>query len=242
MDLWVALIGAVATVAVAVAGGLVTLYAPDWKARRDRRREVRELEARYSDSVLRSADALQSRFWNIEMQGFSEAYVLRGTDEERFHATTSTLWLVGQYFCWVELLRRDAYSLALGGVERGRKFLSLLARIEELFATDEFADQRFRLWRAEQSALGELMIVERAGDHARRFDCLGYATFVDKLRDEQFKRWFVPLEDALTEVRIGDTAPRRLAHLQNALVDLVEFLYGSEVPGLERIDLDLRSL
>jgi hypothetical protein len=228
------LVGAIATVAVAVAGGLATLSAPDWKAQRDRRRQVRELEARYSDSLRRSADALQSRFWNVAMLRFSQAYVQRGTDEERFHAITSTLWLVGQYFCWVELLRRDAYSLALGGVERGRRLLALLERIEELFASDAFKDQRFRLWRAEQSALGELMIVERAADHARHFDCLGYATFVDKLQKEQFKRWFVPLEDTLTGV---ETPPERLAHLQNALVDLVEFLYGGEVPGRERIDL-----
>lgn len=237
MDLWVALIGAVATVAVAVAGGLVTLSAPDWKARRDRGRQVRELEARYSDSLRRSAGALQGRFWDIEMQDFPQHYFRYGTDEERFHAITSTLWLVGQYFCWVELLRRDAHSLALGGVERGREFLSLLAGIEELFVTDQF-DQRFRLWREEQSALGELMIVERAGDDARRFDCLGYASFADKLQDEAFKRWFVPLEDALMEVRIGDPARKRLPHLQNALVDLVQFLYGSEFPGLlQRIDL-----
>jgi hypothetical protein len=227
------LIGAVATVAVAVAGGLATLSAPDLKAKRDRRRQVRELEARYSDSLLRSADALQSRFWNIAMQAFSQAYVRHGADEERFHAITSTLWLVGQYFCWVELLRRDAYSLALGGVERGKTLLSLLARIEELFSTDQF-DPRFRLWRAEQSALGELMIAERGVDDARRFDCLGYATFVDKLQEEQFKRWFARLEDALTSV---DGPPERLAHLQNALVDLVEFLHGGEVPGRERIDV-----
>lgn len=223
------------TVAVAVAGGLVTLSAPDWKAQRDRRRQVRELEARYSDSLRRSADALQGRFWNIARLGFSKYYVQYGKDEERFHAITSTLWLVGQYLCWVELLRRDAYSLALGGVERGRSLLNLLERTEELFASNEFEDRRFRLWRAEQSALGELMIVERALDHARHFDCLGYATFVDKLQKEQFKRWFVPLEDALmVEV---DTPPGRLAHLQNALVDLVEFLDGGEVTGRERVDL-----
>lgn len=234
-DLSVALIGALATVVVAVAGGWVTLSAPDWKAKRDRRRQVRELEARYSDSLVRSADALQSRLWNIVMLGFADAFVQGGSDEERFRAVTSTLWLIGQYFCWVELLRRDAYSLALGGVERGRKLLGLLATIEELFASDALQDREFRLWRAEQSALGELMIEERSTDRERFFGCLGYASFVVKLDEDKFKRWFAPLETALTAQTVAKAD--RLAHVQNALVDLVEFLYGGEVPDREKIDL-----
>lgn len=211
----------------------MTLYAPDWKARRDRRREVRELEARYSDSLLRSAYALQARFWNLVNGRFSDVYVRGGTDEERFHAVTSTVWLVGQYFCWVELLRRDAYSLALGGVERGQQLLRLLARVEELFATDRFPP-RFRLWRAQQSALGELMIVQPAVNNGRP-DCIGYATFVENLDRQQFKRWFAPLEDAL-QGPWRDPERERLAHLQNALVELVEFLNRGQVSGLERLD------
>jgi len=229
------LIGAVATVGVAVAGGLATLAAPGWKAKRDRRRQVKDLEARYSDALLRSATALQGRFWNIAKLRFSEAYIEYGTEEERSHAVSSTLWLIGQYFCWVELLRRDAHSLALGGVERGRQLLGLLNSIEELFSSDLF-DARFRLWRAEQSALGELMIVDRDVDQARSFDCLGYATFVDKLEEGRFRRWFTPLEGALLEMGKVGGPPERLAHLQNALVDLIEFLYGGAVLGLERVD------
>jgi hypothetical protein len=236
-DLSVALIGAVATVAVALAGGLVTLYAPDLKARWERERQVSELEARYSDSLLRSADALQSRFWNIVNGHFSAVYVQYGTDEERFYAITSTLWLVGQYFCWVELLRRDVHSLALGGVDRGRKLQTLLGQVEDCFATDVF-DRRFRLWRAEQSALAELMIVERAADHAR-LECLGYASFVLKLENDKFKRWFGPLEAALADVESRDsTPPKRLAHLQNALLDLVEFLHGGERLDRKRLELE----
>jgi hypothetical protein len=238
-DLWVALIGAGAAVLVAVAGGLVTLYAPDWKAQRDRRRQVEELEARYSDSLRRAANDLQSRFFNIVMQNFLDAYVQRGTEEDRFYAVTSTMWLVGQYFGWVQLLRRDAHSLALGGVNRGRELLGLLDEIDTLFATDRFG-RSYRLWRAEQSALGELMIVERASDDARRFDCLGYASFVDSLQEPPFRRWFASLEDALREFRMIDAGFERLAHLQNALLDLTEFLYGGptgmsrvEVPGSE---------
>jgi hypothetical protein len=234
-DLWVAFVGAIATIVVAFVGGLIALYAPDWKAQRDRRRQVQELEARYSDSLLRAADDLQSRIFNIVEQHFLDWYVRSGTEEERFYAVTSTMWLVGQYFGWVLLLRRDAHSLALGGVDRGRALLELLREIEALFASDHFG-RAFRLWRAEQSALGELMIVERTSDDARRFDCLGYASFVENLEEEGFKRWFASLHDALNEV---GTAPesKRLAHLQNALLDLTEFLFGSAIPGRKRIPL-----
>lgn len=235
-ELWVALVGAAATILVAVAGGLVTLYAPDWKAQRDRQRQVQELEARYSDSLLRAADDLQSRIFNILKQSFLDAYVPSGHEEERFHAVTSTKWLVGRYFTWVVLLRRDAHSLALGGVDRGKALLELLERIDDRFASDRFG-RSFRIWRAEQSALGELMIVERTGDDARRFDCLGYASFVKRLEEDQsFRRWFASLQETLTG-GIDGRGRQRLAHLQNELLDLTEFLYGGPIPERDRIEL-----
>lgn len=229
------LIGAGATVLVGLAGGLIALYAPDWKAQRDRRRQVEELEARYSDSLRRAADDLQSRLFNIVEQGFLY-YLQGGTDKDQFHAEVSTIWLVGQYFGWVHLLRRDAHSLALGGVTRGRQLLHLLDRIDALFASDRFG-LPFRLWRAQQSALGELMIVERKTDDVSRFDCLGYASFVDNLDDDRFRRWFEPLRMDLAELQSGGSTFERLAHLQNALLDLTEFLYGAQIPGRKRLAL-----
>jgi hypothetical protein len=196
---------------------LVALHAPDWKAQRDRRRQVQELEARYSDSLLRAADELQSRFFNIAEQNFFDYYLRHGTEEEQFHAVTSTMWLIGHYFGWVQLLRRDAHSLALGGVDRGRELLELLREIDALFASDRFG-RSLRLWRAEQSALGEKMIVERTSDDARRFDCLGYASFVESLDEPGFRRRFTSLHDALIEIpsSSGNPASERLAHPKRA--------------------------
>ena len=185
--------------------------------------------------MLRAADDLQSRFFNILKQSFLAAYVQSGTEEERFHAVTSTMWLVGQYFGWVVILRRDAHSLALGGVDRGKALLGLLKRIDDLFADDHFG-RSFRLWRAEQSALGELMIVERTSDGTRRLECLGYTSFVESLQKPSFSRWFASLDGALTE-GIDDAGSERLAHLQNALLDLMEFLAGGPIPERDRIEL-----
>jgi len=235
-ELWVALVGVGGTILAGVAGGLIALYAPDWKAQRDRRRQVQELEARYSDSLLRAADDLQSRLYNIVQQKFL-SYVRLGTEDESFHALASTVWLVGQYFGWVLLLRRDAHSLALGGVARGKELLSLLNEIDALFATDRFG-RSFRLWRAQQSAVAEVMIIERTADDVRRFDCLGYSSCVDRLGEQSFARWFEPLKEGLDVTGIGDPPLDRLSHLQNALLDLAEFLYGGPIPGRERLPLD----
>ncbi|MFB7247270.1 hypothetical protein CW362_32185 [Streptomyces populi] len=81
-----------------------------------------------------------------------------------------------------------------------------------------------RLWRAEQRAIGELMVHPEGAPGRRR--CLGYAEFCEKLdRDEVFQRWFAPLLadiDRLAE----DTAPAasRLAELQQILITLIDVL------------------
>ena len=93
-DLVEPLIGAVGAVVVAVVGGLVTVYAPGWKSKRDQRREVAELVSRYRQSLLTGADALQSRLYNIAMLDFLSGYWV----EDRFYAETSTLWLLGAVF------------------------------------------------------------------------------------------------------------------------------------------------
>jgi NADH:ubiquinone oxidoreductase subunit 3 (subunit A) len=53
-------------IAVAVLGALVTVvYGPILKARRDRRRQAEDLEARYRDELKSSAFDLQNRLYQI---------------------------------------------------------------------------------------------------------------------------------------------------------------------------------
>lgn len=219
-----ALIGALATVVVAVLGGAVTLYAPGFKQKQDQRRRAEELEARYRRSLLTAAHDLQSRLYNIAEMNFLAAY----WREDRFYAETSTIWLIGQYLGWVEIFRRDA-ELTLSGVNRGDQLLDLLERIRDTFATDKYPTQ-LRIFRSRQSAIAELMISdERHG--TSQVDCIGYATFAKLLdKDGDFRPWFDRTRSDLEEMVFESQTPHgfqgaaRVVALQHALVDLIQFL------------------
>lgn len=207
--------------------GLIGLNGPDWLAQRDRRRRVKELEVRYYNSLVRAAYDLSSRLHNICEFRFLQSY--RNPDEQ-FHAETSTLWLVGRYFGWVHLLRRDAHSLALGGVPRGRRLLDLLEAVERSFSTDSRGPPL--LVRAQQSALGELMSVERPTDDRSRDDCLGYASFVDSLKEDRFRSWFEPF---LTKLRDDESSQyERVKEVLIPLEHLTVFLSEGVIAGQEK--------
>jgi hypothetical protein len=77
--------------------------------------------------------------------------------------------------------------------------------------------------------MGEVMMVAHGGGAAEAKpggrETMGYASFVARRQDPLFARWFAKLE---TDVRrLGDEPGRhheRLIRLQNALIDLVDFL------------------
>ena len=218
-------------ITVAVVGALVTVvYGPGLKARRDRRRQAEDLEARYRDELMTSAFALQARLYGIAVENLlgrsDDPSGVPAEPEEQGYVYTSTLWMIGRYLAWVELLRRDRYFLALGTTHRGRELLAAVAAVELAFA-DGRLDPHLRLYRAHQSAIAELMIVERESRGEVRSDSLGYATFTSKLEDENdlvFRRWFATLSRGLQELAPSPGTSQRVTELQHALLDLVGFL------------------
>lgn len=189
---------------------------------------VQELMARYREPLLRAAFDLQSRIYNIMRQGFLVKYRTGGTEEEQEYAVRNTVFVLAEYLGWVEILRREVQFLDLGDVERNRALVEWLETVGDILATDQrITDPGFRLFRGQQRALGELMIEPiEVKDEASRGRCMGYATFVAKLEAEpSFARWFDKLE-ADVERLAADPASvsERLIPLQQALIDLIDFL------------------
>jgi hypothetical protein len=217
-------------IAVAVVGALVTVvYGPILKARRDRRRQAEDLEARYRDELMSCAWELQIRLYRISAESllvFRDSLDSDAQAESQGYVYTSTLWMIGRYLAWVELLRRDRYFLALGTTSRGRELLAGVATVGAAFANDRL-DRPFRLFRPQQSAIAELMIVERESRGEVRSDSLGYATFTSKLEhksDLVFRRWFGPLGRDFEELTFLRGRSERIKEIQHALLDLVRFL------------------
>ena len=144
-------------IVVALVGALVTVvYGPTWKARLDRRRQAQDLEARYREALTSSAYGLAARLLDISNQGLlahSDYVEHKAQAEAQGYVHTSTLWMIGRYLAWVELLRRDNYFLALGTTSRGRGMLQSIEGVTRAFSweSDSF-DPHFRLFRPQQSA------------------------------------------------------------------------------------------
>ena len=237
---WAALIAAAASIVVAVLSGIVALRAQNKADRLERfradatqdlellkselqrriDREKRELEAeavlaRYRDPLTAAAYDLQSRLYNILQQGFLTAYGGEGNERQE-DAIKSTLFRLAQYFGWTEILRQDISAWKFAQDEDTRAVGELLAAVQGSFQTDAFPTE-FMIWRDEQRAIGEMMIVEESGPKT----CVGYARFVE-LYDDRMRRWLERIERNL---RAGaGSNDYRLSRIQNDLVNLVQKL------------------
>lgn len=194
----------------------------------DRQEASEDLVRRYREPLLLAAFDLQARICNIVQDDFLARHLASADPDEQQYARTSTLYRVGDYFGWTEILRRGLQFLDLGDDRLTRELASLLATVSRTFSdTRLYPAGAFRLFRDEQRALGEIMLEPADGDgDGRHYQCIGYAAFTARLaEDPSFARWLRRLgndADAL-----GSPAPGQLDRLitvQQALADVIEFL------------------
>lgn len=201
----------------------------------------------YRDPLLRAAFELQSRLYNIAARGYMQAYLSKRPGGEIPEATLSTLWLLGQYLGWSEILRREIQYLDLGSRSTNQTVQRRLNEISAALATDSApfgAD--FIAFRSDQRAIGEFMVMERdAGANGKRLDCLGYSEFIETL--SEIGREDPTSGQSSTQVKVGSPVlgwvarfaadferiaaqgeegrpPPRLVNMQRHLIDLVDLL------------------
>lgn len=117
-------------------------------------------------------------------------------------------------------MRREVQILDLGDARNTAELQRLLMDIVDMFASDSLADEAFRVPRAEQRAIGELMVVERAGP---RTDAMGYAEFSERMNTPTFAAWFDQLRAGLRLLGNGRYRLRPVM-IQRHLIDLLDFL------------------
>lgn len=222
----VALVVALIAGAFGLFGTTLSLRAQRATAREERRFTKQDALDRllrtYRDPLAHAAFDLQSRLFNIGRGYFLQRYCTEGDEAERRYAVTSTLWLVGQYLAWVEILRRRIQFLDLGALEQDRRLRDLLLAVRRAFQ-DDSRSMGMRLFAAQQRAIGELMMVQAWGAEEVVGDCLGYAEFARRL-DAELSPWFDDLRRDVERMAQEDLPHPRILALQEALVSLVRFL------------------
>ncbi|KAF9945400.1 hypothetical protein BGZ72_001372 [Mortierella alpina] len=248
----VAIIALVATMLTAATGIYIRWYS-------DQYMEVAEDEkliARYRDPILRAAQDLQSRLYNIaETEILSWMYadananadanadananaqanapadaVASAYGPKKGNLLQFTCFLVGQYFAWTYILYRQPHFLYLATSKRNSNLVKTMDTIQWMFGTDAFDDptleRPFYLWRGHQCATGEIMTANEGSETV----CIGYATFVERWRDEPtFREWFRSLVEGITTMasarHSADPVPdHRVRRLQHMLVELIKML------------------
>ena len=223
---WISVISALVAGAFAIATFVMTRRA----ALRDKAVEAERLALRYRIPLLQSAFDLQTRLYNIRRQAFLQRFYLQDSNEaERAYAVNNTLFLVAQLLCYCEIIRHGLLFATSVDRRRHQSLVEAMEGIRDTVSTTiEIPDRTLCLFRGEQRAIGELMLVPVAEPDAGgpRWDCLGYAAFSARMaHDADFRAWFDSLVSSL-DVLANDLEhhDERLVALQHRLLDLVELL------------------
>jgi hypothetical protein len=210
-------------------------------------REQMDYMGRYRDSLLWAAFDLQSRIHNIlhgfevgrrpGRRGFLVAFLVEGTEQQANYVRRSTAFVFAEYLGWVEIFRRDLQFLDLGDSKANRRTMFLLATISETLSASSTSEiECFRIFRANQRALGEVMIDPDSKPGERR--CLGYAAFCATLiSGAASAEWVQELIDHVElAAREPGKAQDRLTRLQHQLIDLIDLLdpEGQRFPSTQR--------
>jgi len=187
-------------------------------AEKNRAAEASRVIARYRDPLLRSAYDLQSRIYNAYRPGGFRG----GRDPEYFRL--NTLFLFAEFLAWLEIIRRDIQFLDLGAVEETKMLSRALQQVQDQIAATRGSHDELYLYRGQQRAIGELMMVPVEGQTVGgpRYECMGYAAFVAAQNASAFAHWFTRLGEAISKV--PQRQPERLVRVQRALIDLIDFL------------------
>lgn len=226
MDVWIPVVAAL----ISATAALVSVWYARRAARSERLDEAEKISTRFREPLLQAVFNLETRVYNVLENGFFDRFLGQGnTVAEREYVELNTIYVLGQYFCWVEIIRRESQFMDPRRVAVNRTVAHALEDVRDTMADSlTNPDPAFRLFRGEQRAIAEVMLVpvREPAPGAPRFDCLGYAAFVRAVtHDDDVARWFQTLRESIA-LSHEDPArgAARLRRLQRGLVDIIDAL------------------
>jgi len=169
---------------------------------------VREEIVRWANPILGAVRDLEKRLKNILHDGgylaLSEKYQEKINPKWSItyeYFMNSTLYLFSQYFSWVRMLQEDlSFELFQSHADKDRFFEAIekvAAALGNFPPTFKCSGKDTQVFRLQQRAIGELMIVREAQHHKR---CLSYPEFIEKLNTVDFKFHIQPLKSLLQDL------------------------------------------
>jgi hypothetical protein len=230
------LIAGIVSVVTSVATGLMTM----WVARNSRRykrtertqqlaqakaEQAEAILSRYREPLLLAAQNLHSRLYSIVKSKVLFVYLGNPDPNLERYGRDYTAYVIAEYLCWAEIIRRDLRFLDLAADAHNRELVRRLEDVQLALANPGLPNG-LKMFRGDQRAIGEMMMIAAKGTDAAPYESLGYVQFCSRLaEDPTFASWFRRLRDGMDTVRDADDSQEaQIIHLQHTLVDLIEFL------------------
>ncbi len=219
---------------ITIAGAVFNFYLNQRSKRLDearkRQEEAEKLVARYAKPLLMAAWELEGRLESILMEERSGRRVLwpdwqppANWPVTHGYYFQSTLYLIGQLFAWIDIMKKEEIFLPLSNKEVNRQFQQLLDDCVKAFSDSRVAPGTM-IFRHQQRAIGEQM--SEPSDKDKTMRCISYSTFVERYeQDERYRRWFEPAEALIVKLeREGDPRMQRLQVIAAQLKRFIQFV------------------
>lgn len=187
------------------------------------------------EPLLRAADDLRQRIWNIREDNF--LIYLHGADAHRRElALLGTMHRFARYWSLQQLLYSRVNLLLFETDQDTKNVGKLVGSIASSFATDRYADGLYLIfWREEQRAVAELMINIQAHDSVP--EITEFASFTRRYKQDEerefqtdFARWLATFSEDLKSEKVLKS--ERLKELEGKLTDLVQELEKGRTDSL----------
>lgn len=208
----------------------------------DKQEKLEEVVHKYTGVILLSAKDLQDRLWHLLVrQRRAKNKVLREEDDRtpssqtypmtKQHYLNSTIFLFGQYFCWLEILKIEIRYLNFGDDKLTNDFSALVKVIERSLADTQFQNVSktvvktdFLVFQLMQTQIG-CELIDDTGSELR---CISFNEFSEKCGEMKSRLEGLNMLESLvldtTEMAKSNFCNTRLRIVNNSLVDLIEFL------------------
>jgi len=205
-----------------------------------RKQRIEEKVRKYSYPLLQAANDVELRIQNVLNKGIRTNWLkssvikelecgggfLKDPCEGIGYFFLSTVYVFARYFAWLEILKREAGFLDFPQGKESMGFYGILHRINNAFRYTELwqlKDKKqhvkdcAKLYRHVQSAIGEIMIIERN----KELDCLSFKEFVDRYTDSSNARFRFWLRNLMSYFE--DLADIDIAKIDQVLTEKREY-------------------
>ena len=215
-------IGVVTTLFLLSLPKMVEIISELLKSKINKYFESKKIVEQNLDPILKSLDELAAKLYSIIIDDFKYFSSNKSISELEIPAdatTINTLYLFAQFWCRLEIFRKESLFVNMSKDKRGKKIIDFIYCIE--------SNRIQILRRSVQRAIGETLIVR----HENRYECMDYKKFAELLiSKEEIEKWLDPLHSILCKSFVNTQHRQKIVKyfmILHAMIDTLDYKHES---------------